>query len=467
MALGFMINGGGSSGNVLFKPARGATTAALAANTYDNGTSGVGATLTANANGALGAIDGLTYVVGERILVKNEVATANNGIYTVTVVGTAGTKYVLTRATDFDSTSEIVAGSVVSIAEGTVNADTVYLLTANNPITVGTTSLTFSAYGAGMSIGSSISGATATRVLFVGAGPVLADDAGLTYNSGTDTLTALGALIAGTTITTGTAAGTTGKVTFNGTTSGVVGLTVAAAAGTYTFTLPTTGGTNTYFLQTNGSGTTTWAAGNAGDVVGPVSATDNAIVRFDATTGKLVQDSAVTIADTTGNMAGVGTVNTHTIPGGTSTFAILTNKLSVFAATTSAELAGVISDETGSSGGGVLVFNNGPTLTAPILNGEKVALVTKVFSDSPYTALSTDVVILCDCTSGAMTVNLPAVASAGLGRRYVIKKIDSSGNAVTIDGNASDTIDGATTKSLATQYASATLLNSTTAWYIE
>lgn len=62
------------------------------------------------------------------------------------------------------------------------------------------------------------------------------------------------------TITIGTASGTTGLINLNGTTSGTVGLTVAAAAGTYTFTLPTTGGSSGQFLQTNGSGTTTWAA---------------------------------------------------------------------------------------------------------------------------------------------------------------------------------------------------------------
>lgn len=61
----------------------------------------------------------------------------------------------------------------------------------------------------------------------------------------------------------------------------------------------------------------------SGDTVGPGSATDNAIARFDSTTGKLIQNSAVTIADTSGNMAGVGTLNTHTIPGGTDTFALM------------------------------------------------------------------------------------------------------------------------------------------------
>lgn len=102
--------------------------------------------------------------------------------------------------------------------------------------------------------------------------------------------------------------------------------------------------------------TTGGGGGGSGDVVGPGSATDNAIARFDTTTGKLIQNSVVTIADSTGNMAGVGTLNTHTIPGGTSTFVIQSNNLSVFAATTSAQLRGVLSDESGS---GAAYFQGG------------------------------------------------------------------------------------------------------------
>jgi len=64
------------------------------------------------------------------------------------------------------------------------------------------------------------------------------------------------------------------------------------------------------FLKADG----TWAApSGSGDVVGPASATDNAVARFDSTTGKLIQNSAVTIADTTGNMAGVGTLSSGEI----------------------------------------------------------------------------------------------------------------------------------------------------------
>lgn len=63
------------------------------------------------------------------------------------------------------------------------------------------------------------------------------------------------------------------------------------------------------------------SGGGTGDVVGPGSSTDNAVARFDLATGKLIQDSVVLIGDT-GNITGVGTLNTHTIPGGTGTFAL-------------------------------------------------------------------------------------------------------------------------------------------------
>lgn len=74
-----------------------------------------------------------------------------------------------------------------------------------------------------------------------------------------------------------------------------------------------------------------------GDVVGPASATDNAIARFDTTTGKLIQNSAVTIDDS-GNMAGVGTLNTHTIPGGTGTFALTSQLHDAVTVSDSAEI---------------------------------------------------------------------------------------------------------------------------------
>jgi hypothetical protein len=79
--------------------------------TYNNGTAGVGATLTLGT--ALTTIDGVTLVNGDRVLIKNEVAAANNGIY----VRTSST--VFTRAADYDTSAEIVAGDFVFVSGGT------------------------------------------------------------------------------------------------------------------------------------------------------------------------------------------------------------------------------------------------------------------------------------------------------------------------------------------------------------
>lgn len=84
---------------------------------------------------------------------------------------------------------------------------------------------------------------------------------------------------------------------------------------------------------------------------------------------------------------------------------------------------------------------------------------------STVTVASTDATILCDATSGAITVNLPA-ASEQSGRTLTIKKIDSSANTVIIDANGSETIDGATTKVISTQWSSLTFQCNGTAWFI-
>lgn len=88
-----------------------------------------------------------------------------------------------------------------------------------------------------------------------------------------------------------------------------------------------------------------------------------------------------------------------------------------------------------------------------------------VSTAAAYTALATDFTILADATSGAFTVTLPA-AAAIKGRIYVIKKIDSSINAVTVDGNASETIDGATTKAITLQYSAAMIQSDGANWRI-
>jgi hypothetical protein len=110
--------------------------------TYNNGTSGVGATLTLSV--ALTILDGYTLQNGDRVLVKNEATQANNGIYTWATGGT-----VLTRATDFDTATEIASGDFTFITYGTLYSETGWVQT--NPVTtVGTSPITFTQFsGAG------------------------------------------------------------------------------------------------------------------------------------------------------------------------------------------------------------------------------------------------------------------------------------------------------------------------------
>ncbi len=124
-----------------------ASTANLAA-AYDNGTDGVGATLTASGNGAL-SLDGDTPSAGDRVLIKDQTTTLQNGIYVVTTVGTAGSVFVLTRAVDFDAAADIPAGYTF-VEGGNTQAGNGYVCVTEAPVTVGTTAITFEQFsGAG------------------------------------------------------------------------------------------------------------------------------------------------------------------------------------------------------------------------------------------------------------------------------------------------------------------------------
>jgi hypothetical protein len=127
------------------------TTAALPTNTYNNGASGFGATLTATVVGIL-TIDGTAVALNDYILVKDEVAGANNGLYKCTIAGTAGVAYVLTRAIEMNTTGEF-AWAYVFVESGTINAGNGWVCTNTSAPTVGTTAITFTQFsGAGLVI---------------------------------------------------------------------------------------------------------------------------------------------------------------------------------------------------------------------------------------------------------------------------------------------------------------------------
>lgn len=127
---------------------RASTTAALPAVTYNNGASGVGATLTANANGTLPAQDGVTLIVGNRFLVKDQAAALQNGIYTVTSVGSGGTPFVLTRATDQDGSPvhEVSGGNFTFVEAGTTLAGSGWTVLWDGDVNIGTDPINWSKF---------------------------------------------------------------------------------------------------------------------------------------------------------------------------------------------------------------------------------------------------------------------------------------------------------------------------------
>lgn len=120
-----------------------------------------GALATAYANAQ--TIDGVTLATNDRILIKNQTAQTENGIYTVNASGAP------TRALDADATTELDSATV-TVQQGTTQADTVWTQTTNAPV-VGTSNIVWAQVGAGSSVGVAGNGLTLTGSTFdVGAG---------------------------------------------------------------------------------------------------------------------------------------------------------------------------------------------------------------------------------------------------------------------------------------------------------
>jgi len=143
------VDGLVSTGLAYHQPVQAATTASLASTTggtvtYNNGTAGVGATITLSV--ALTVLDGYTLVNTNRILIKNEANQAYNGVYTWATGGT-----VLTRATDADTygsgTGQLSLNDYFFTQNGTVNKGIAYVLSSpTGTITFGTSNIVFSEF---------------------------------------------------------------------------------------------------------------------------------------------------------------------------------------------------------------------------------------------------------------------------------------------------------------------------------
>ena len=240
--------------------------------TYNNGTAGVGATLTNAGADAAFVVDGYSAVLNDRILVKNQTTSADNGIYTVTTVGDGVTPWVLTRSTDYDTPSQIQPGDFIVTINGTVNADLAWLQ-LDTIATIGTDPVVFVQFSPAAATGvTSVSGTTNEITVVNGTTtPVVSISA--TY-AGQASITTLG------TISTGTWQGTIVAPNYGGTgvNNGSNTLTLAgnlATSGAFASTFTMTGATNVTFPT---SGTLSTSTGTVTSVTG-------AALQIDVATG--------------------------------------------------------------------------------------------------------------------------------------------------------------------------------------
>ena len=154
--------------------------------TYSNGTSGVGATLTNSGAQAAFSLDSVSANSGDRVLLKNQSTASQNGIYTVTTVGSGSTNWVLTRATDFNAAAPngVIEGAAFIVDEGTTNEATFWVETGQGPFTIGTTSITFSQIaGTGGGSGTVNTAAAGELTYYAGTGTAVSGTPNLGYGS--------------------------------------------------------------------------------------------------------------------------------------------------------------------------------------------------------------------------------------------------------------------------------------------
>lgn len=373
-----------------------ATTADLGTVLYNNGAAGVGATLTKLTPFATLSVDGGSPTVGQRILVKNQTSGQYNGVYTVTSVGSGAAGWVLTRATDYDSsgtgTNEIDQGDYVLVLSGTANGNTSWVQQTALPITVGTTALVFLQFaapitysaGTGLNLSPSTTfnitntGVTAASYGLAGSVPTIAVNAQGQITSASNTAIAISAAaVSGlaasattdTTVASNITSGTLPTGRLSGSYTGVTGVGALAAGSLATgFTAVT--------APLGGTGQTTYTIG---DIL--YASTTSALSKLAAVAvGNVLISNGVGSAPSWGQVALASAVS-GTLPvanGGT----------------------GV----TSSSGTGSVVLNSGPSITNATLTTPTVGGAGATFNGST----SGTTVLKAAATAGTTTITMPA-----------------------------------------------------------
>jgi hypothetical protein len=296
--------------------------------TYDNGTSGVGATLTNAGTQAAITIDGVALSSADRVLIYNQTNAAHNGIYTVTTVGDGSTNWVLTRATDADSygvsdPNAFGEGDAFFVKEGDTGAGELYVMNTSGTITFGTTNITFSVI-AETAVYSAGNGVTLTGTTFsadAGTG-VTVDGSGINIGQAVETTSDVTFNSVAAALTGNVTGNVTGDVTGNADTATALetarNIGGVSFDGTASINLP---GVNTAGNQDttgNAATATAWETGRTisltGDVTGSVTGVDGSGNASIATT--IAANSVALGTDTTGDYVSTVTSGNY-LTGGT------------------------------------------------------------------------------------------------------------------------------------------------------
>ena len=261
--------------------------------------------------GAPATVDGVSLTLRDRVLVTGQSTGSENGIYYVTSVG-AGSNGTWARSLDADTTGEVSAGMIIMVTEGTTYADTQWKLTTDDPITIGSTSLTFvrngnAAYGTvAVSGEDSIVADAIGDTLTVASG----NNISLTTNASTDTLT----VAVSDTIT------ATGNITGGNITTAGIGTFGTMTDGTVSFTSGNISGVDELRIDQSGTGlrmTNVGAFDNDGSDNFRIFSTNDLKIAANGENGTAISVDAtnqdVTITNdliVSGNLTASGNINT-------------------------------------------------------------------------------------------------------------------------------------------------------------
>jgi hypothetical protein len=383
-------------------------------------------TLTGTANGSITSsiTDGYTLLTGNRVLVKNQVATADNGIYVVTQVGNGSSSFILTRSEDANTSAKL-SEATLSIINGTTLKNTIWHCSPDSiPITLGTTGLTFIQVGSG-SVGTGVqnnltywgSATSLSSLTNVDPGSVLISNGPTAIPSWSNSPTLRSIILNN--------ASNANTITLN------TGATVAGAGSGYTLTLPAAVPQANQYIQFNAAGIGTWVNGTVNGVTTPAAI---GLIANANANGMTISGSTINLQPAHGGFGGVLNASTQTITGA-KTFS---SAIAITVATNQLAL---------SSGNSLLTINSGTSASA------RTYAVPDVGGTSSFVMTNGDQTI-----SGVKTLTSPSITTSLVTTSPTFTLLNTIATNLTIGGAATTfTLGGTPATSLtATLFGNAT-----------